>query len=461
MKTIYLIIFSTVFLSFNSWSQLANTNNWYFGSQAGVDFNSGTPVFLLNSSMDAYEGTATISDDNGSLLFYTDGITVYNANHIIMQNGSGLFGEPSSTQAALVVPFPSTPGSYYIFTTGQTCSGPFTYSVVDINLAAGLGVVTIKNNSLLPSVAEKLTAVKAANGTDYWVVVHESSNNLFYAYNITPTGISAPVVSAVGSMVSGTDCQGTMKLNPQGTQLAVILEASFTCELFDFDNATGIISNGRILGPMNSYTFGCEFSPSGHYLYVSEDPIGIAQLHQFDVTLSTTAAINASKTTIGSGNSNFYYGALQNGPDGKIYVARENKDSLGVINFPEVQGLGCNYVDAGVSLSGRMCRLGLSNFITSYFDITTGLNDHDNNDQDFSVFPNPVTEQSKLKFKNDGKEKFIFTLYDITGRMIESISTSENEIFITKSNKSSGTYFFNLINTSGSGIIKGKILFAH
>lgn len=35
-------------------------NNWYFGQNAAITFNSGTPVALTNSAMQTYEGCATL-----------------------------------------------------------------------------------------------------------------------------------------------------------------------------------------------------------------------------------------------------------------------------------------------------------------------------------------------------------------------------------------------------------------
>ena len=62
------------------------------------------------------EGCATISSSTGDLLFYTDGITIWNKNHIIMSNGTGLMGDPSSTQSATIVPLPGSSTLYYVFT---------------------------------------------------------------------------------------------------------------------------------------------------------------------------------------------------------------------------------------------------------------------------------------------------------------------------------------------------------
>ncbi|MBL0050311.1 MAG: hypothetical protein IPP29_01695 [Bacteroidetes bacterium] len=44
-------------------------NTWYFGNQAGLDFNGGAPVAINNSAMSTAEGCSSISDDNGAILF--------------------------------------------------------------------------------------------------------------------------------------------------------------------------------------------------------------------------------------------------------------------------------------------------------------------------------------------------------------------------------------------------------
>ncbi|MBN3034323.1 MAG: hypothetical protein JW861_01955 [Bacteroidales bacterium] len=68
---------------------------WYFGDLAGLDFRPGYPVPLSDGALSTIEGCATISDSEGQLLFYTDGITVFNRKHQVMQGGTGLFGDPS------------------------------------------------------------------------------------------------------------------------------------------------------------------------------------------------------------------------------------------------------------------------------------------------------------------------------------------------------------------------------
>lgn len=87
---------------------------WYFGINSGLKFteNSSEPVF--DGRLQTTEGRATISDSEGNLLFYTDGIYVYNRNHQLMPNGIVLKGNPSSTQSGIIVPYPNRSDLYYI-----------------------------------------------------------------------------------------------------------------------------------------------------------------------------------------------------------------------------------------------------------------------------------------------------------------------------------------------------------
>ena len=75
-------IFLWIIISTTVYSQ-KEYNNWYFGYYAGISFQNGSPFALLGSAMQQAEGTATISDNDGNLLFYTNGRTVFNKVHLI------------------------------------------------------------------------------------------------------------------------------------------------------------------------------------------------------------------------------------------------------------------------------------------------------------------------------------------------------------------------------------------
>ena len=74
-----------------------------------------------------------------------------------------------------------------------------------------------------------------------------------------------------------------MKVSPDGTKLGIAgYFGSGTVELFDFNAATGVVSNPITLtGPWtNNLPYGLEFSPNSQVLYVHETTNG-GGIHQW------------------------------------------------------------------------------------------------------------------------------------------------------------------------------------
>src|ERR1043165_572021 len=188
-------------------------NNWRLGWFEGVDFSSGNPVAVHGDSIMAYEGCATISDKAGNLLFYTDGVTVWDRHDHPTPNtrswGLRLGGSIYSTQSVAVVPHPDSSYLYYLFTTfsgGDTAK--LRYSVFDMRLNNGMGDVTgVKNIPLMDPTCEKIAVAKHANGHDYWVVTHQWMSDAFYTYKVTSAGLDTiPMITHLGdSLVSDGD----------------------------------------------------------------------------------------------------------------------------------------------------------------------------------------------------------------------------------------------------------------
>ena len=356
---------------------------WYFGENAGLDFNTGAPVPLNDGVLVTQEGCATISDFNGSLLFYTDGITVWNRNHVPMPNGTGLLGHPSSTQSGIIVPLPGNPSQYYVFTVAEGgMANGLQYSIVDITLNGGLGDVMVKNQPLQTPVLEKLTAVSHDNGTDIWVLAHAYGSDTFYAYLVTPTGLVAtPVITNVGFgypiLDQGRGTRGYMKVSPDGSK--VIMATSRHVEILQFNAVTGVFSNPIELD--NSFPdppfgwgivhYGAEFSSDSNMLYLTSHYFNSTgnsdhTIDQFEVNIYDQNTIYNSITRITSLNRT-EIGALQLAIDGKIYASIFDEDYLAVINNPNAKGAAANFVQNGVTLSSGTCRLGLPPFIQSFF----------------------------------------------------------------------------------------------
>jgi PKD repeat protein len=340
-------------------------SNWAFGSHAGLHF-SGSNVSTFSSALFAGEGSATVSDANGNLLFYTDGDSVWNAAHAMMPNGFGLLGQLSSSQAAIILKRPASDSIYYIFTTGENGDAVgFNYSIVDMSLAGGLGDVTVKNVLLVTPVSEKVTAYTKSDTANLWVVTHGSNNANFYAYLLTDTGVvTTPVISTVGQSHGPGDAIGWMKISPCGNKLAAALGYSNLFQLFDFNPATGIVSNAIDL-PVENATYGVEFSPDANLLYGSEFNL---RINQYDLNAPNVAA---SQVLVGNASPGLETAALQMAPDGKIYVATNYTSLLGVINFPNILGTGCNYSPTGIDLSPNIVWEGLPNFSPHLFAISS------------------------------------------------------------------------------------------
>ena len=360
-------------------------SNWYFGNNAALTFNNGSPEPLQNSMLETLEGCATISTSEGDLLFYTDGEKVWNRFHQVMANGAGLLGSFSATQSAMIIPKPGSTRLYYIFTAdvvqayedGGTGNG-FNYSVVDMNLGGTLGTVIEKNVSLLPNGSEKISAISTSDGLGFWVITHYRDQ--FYAYLVTENGIDpTPVISTIGPDISSfVNIRGGMKMSPNGEKLA-IAHALFDPDLggevrlYDFNSETGVVSNEELLADDLIY-YGLEFSSDSSKLFASGKsilPIGqnirSVDIIQFDVTQSNIPNTRFLIASTENRSMSDLAGTLQLAVNKKIYHSIPD-NTLSVINAPNVYGDEAGFSDSSVLLGGRDAKFGLPPFIQSYFE---------------------------------------------------------------------------------------------
>lgn len=348
-------------------AQNAQSRVWYFGNEAGLDFATNPPTPLTNSSMNAFEGCASIADPQGNLLFYTDGSMVWDRNHTPMPSGSGMNGNGGATQSAIIVPAPLNISKYYIFTV-DTNGGPrgLQYSEVDMTLNGGNGDVSLKNVPLISPVTEKLTAVRHANGIDAWVIVHGWNNADFHVFSVTATGVNTtPITTNIGTVHGGTfqNSHGALKSSPNAQKLASAVRGLRECQVFDFNNTNGQISNPITLsfGPQ---IYGVEFSDDSRFVYVGTTT-NPANIHQFDLNAGNPAAVVASNTIVATHPG--FIGALQLGFDLKIYICQFQSTSLAVIQQPRLQGLACGFASNAQFLGGKLSQYGLPNFLQSFF----------------------------------------------------------------------------------------------
>ena len=361
-------------------------NIWYFGNNAGISFNTEPPMVLTDGQLVAREGCATICDTSGNLLFYTNGMTVWNKEHSIMENGDSIMlYKPTNplhpTQSGVITPSPQD-SVYYVFSSPCQWVSPandryFRYAIVDMRLNGGLGKVVQKDIQIgTANASERITAVAHANNEDIWVINHLDDSNTFQAFLITASGIDItnPVISNIGAVSSGNCNTGYLKASPDGKKLAMAFwrDASPShFELYDFDAATGIISNLNNLGyppsQGRSCAYGVEFSPDGSKLYGSTHMA--KRIHQWDLNAGSAQQIRDSRVEIATTSN--YVGALQLAPNGRIYCALSidgnyGFERIGVIKYPNMKGTAAKYDDYGLYLEGKKSRQGFPNFVQSF-----------------------------------------------------------------------------------------------
>lgn len=379
----YILLFLLFFILNNILFSQKEGNNWYFGMNAGLNFNTDPPTALTNGQLNTWEGCATVSDKNGNILFYTDGQKVYNKTHTVMYNGTDLYGNFSSTQSAIIVPKPGTYNPslkryniYYIFTVDAVESSTYgiCYSIVDMSLDNGLGGIINKNVHLIgTATTEKICAVRHANGCDYWIICKPADNNSFYSYLLTSSGLNTtPIISNTGPTI--TKGGGYMKSSSDFSMLAIAQYASTSglgIHVYDFDNNSGYLSlkftdTPIIPNTTNNTYYGIEFSPSNQFLYFTA--LNSPDIYQYNLLVSNNIDFQNSRTIIGTTSNTYHYkvSALQLASNGKIYVALENQSKLAVINNPNLQGTACNFSDMAQDLAGKKCQLGLPTFPNSY-----------------------------------------------------------------------------------------------
>lgn len=345
--------------------------NWLFGQNSGISFNpiqDGNRPIILSGSMVSQEGISSVSNEEGELLFYTNGETVYTSGNTIMVNGTNLSSSGTSSQSSIIIPQPST-NKYYIFTTDFNGSpNGFEYSVVNMGLQKGEGEVEAKNIQIINnSLTEKVTACNHSNGEDYWVITHTSGDSMYYSFYLSSSGLTGPVTTNIGSIHN--TARGYMKTSPDGKKLISLLYDEDIIDILDFDSSGGTLSNLISITGMTFSVgpYGLEFSSDSSKFYVS-DGAG-EKIYQFSLSYDNDSEILENVIEVAN-VSGATLGALQMGPDERIYVADYGNTNLHIIHRPNGLGVQCNFQKDGfpltsTTITGTSSYWGLPNVIST------------------------------------------------------------------------------------------------
>lgn len=411
MKKIFFTL--ALFITAFSFGQNLQNANWCFGYNAGVNFNSTpTPFWSATPTTPIYNnitGEASVSDENGVLQFYTDGLTVWNKDHAVMPNGTDLYGfsDMPSLQKVVIVPKPNYPKIYYVFTVGFIYTSPWGppafgkggihYTIVDMTTGLGHVDPVIKNIPLLNhngvpieydldytytspvhiTEHSRMTTSLHASGDKIWLSFmadYEQFNSgnhqrYFYNYLITENGIMfgttgstvpdsvspRPTVAILLDNVNypytpGVEYRGVMKVSPNRQLLADGEEG--VVNLYNYNSFTGdiILTSHQTIyaGGQNNFTgWGLEFSPNSLLLYFSVMGVGIYQ-----------DGITDNKLLAPSPSTNYHSLIYQ------YSIETENPELI--YSYPVVPNLSSSLIPVGSSAS--VLQLGMDNriYVTNY-----------------------------------------------------------------------------------------------
>lgn len=363
-----------LFITITSFSQ---NSVWYFGTydviggkkSFGLDFTSGSPVQRNGeSAIGYYESVSVVSDNSGNVLYYTDGVKLFDGSHKTMVGVPGYSpssptaGElkgpkdgssGTSVQGAYSVLKPGSQTEYYLFTSQgiDGAANGFRVNTIDMSLpgngtvSSPLGEVVTADSLLLNTGSELMTAYGNCGSDSIWVVTHSPNSYDFVRVLITSGGIRSvtkqtmPTPNQEGLGFSMAPGRGSMDINNDGTKLIFTAMNNAGAFILDFNEHTGEVSNPleiRVPSGIGSGTYpftgyGSEFSPDGNFAYFCSIQAvwGIDGIWQYNVNDSTIM----TKIPGSSGN----FAEIITGVDDKLYVGKvrqENKMTVGVIDQP-------------------------------------------------------------------------------------------------------------------------------
>lgn len=332
-----------------TWAQ-QQANIWHFGVEAGLDFSSGLPT-SFRSNIYAFEGSASYCDEQGSLLFYTNGggrdsiATGQPSGKVWDRNGNVMYymgnregGGYSSGQSALVLPKPGVENTYYIFTMEEVEAGTidpvpgepegrgWRYFEVDMNRNNGLGEVTVANVELFSPSFEVLSGTIHANEQHYWVYALntvEEDNPRLMRVLVDGSDLASEDVQEQLIPVVPNISNRTMKIAPNGSWLAG------GSGLFPLDNSTGLVGDPILFNSTSIIAF----TADSRYCYGLERAVGMELIVRFDLEAPD---IPSSREVIFEDNLLAGLTQFQLGPDYNLYFVRINFAAPGEIGLGQI-----------------------------------------------------------------------------------------------------------------------------
>jgi hypothetical protein len=330
-----------------------------------ADFRGNEPGFqVLPNYLPNTYNSMTMSDAAGELIFYSNGIKVFDRQHALMENGDSINAGVKADEWVnegyrgiynlLCLPMPNDQYWYFHVRFLPECpdsGGEVLYTVIDMNANGGLGRVAAKNQFVKGCNAHfwaGLSATRHANGRDWWVVATFGREDKLFRFRLGPEGVGDTATVALSNEEGYHIGDGRSRFSPDGSKFVYCTNSRFV-RLYDFDRCTGGFGNFQEINTESDLGFGLgigsAFSAKGEHLYLCSAQI-LAQAKVDAPNLAETLDTVAIYDGFYEGFPAFgsYFSLLQLFPDGAIYgVAIGNNATryLHRIKHPERAGAAC------------------------------------------------------------------------------------------------------------------------
>lgn len=409
-RIIYLLALF-VFASAHSYGQKENYN-WLFGYGCGLTWNVpqpwNAPAVALNgftsdagsltgiptpipSSIQTLEGCFALSDVDGNLLFYSDGITIWNRENRPMLGANGtLTGHWSSVQSGIIIPYPDRDNYYIAVSIDYEDKGHLTYTLIDLTLDGGLGGVVdgylnVPLQGASGSLGEVVTAVWNANANDVWIIaVGRGPVTYLNVWKVTSGGVNVQrhSVASINMASTAPYATGYLAFSESGDRFAWANALDNYFMFGRFNNTTGTFSsiNSKAMdGSLDDFGFpyGAAFSKSGDYLYITRAPdymgdyasglysYRFTDLESNPSTASSLKTLLINKSAVPGDNGHF--GALMMGPDNRMYSPLPGSRNMYVMdNLETPASLQINVLQ-NILPDTATAGSGLSSFMAPWF----------------------------------------------------------------------------------------------
>lgn len=330
-------VFSIIFL-ITAISSLNGQNrtdlHWYFGNNSiNLQFDKGgREAYQENNQATPFGigGSAVISDQlTGNLLFYSDGVNLYDKSHQIVPNGD-LINVPAGTvnQSAVTSSVVAVDNQYYVFS--NTDSEIFA-AIVDQSLPGNaapgnpsLGEVTSKMISTgLTNPAEAMIVIPDGINNSFWLVTQDRSTFDYRVTQLDAAGAFPTTTFNFNTPTNPGSIAASFSYNADSSWIAVApKDPNRNVVILDFNATVGSLAFNRQINNTGfsdgstDAVYDVAWSNDGTKLYLSRfgSPTGNnADLLQFDF-LDTLENVNSVLS-----ESLFRSYGIKRAPDDRIY----------------------------------------------------------------------------------------------------------------------------------------------